>query len=66
LRKRIEEGAVWLNAPEVGEHEDEVFIHAGKAVQLQMEAEKLEKPRKGVQWILESRLSRFRRLLFMP
>jgi hypothetical protein len=66
LRIRIEEGAVRLNAPEVGGNEDEVFVYAGKAVQFQMEAEKMEEPRKGVQWILESGLSRFRRLLFMP
>ena len=63
LRKLVEVGDVRLNAPEVGEDEDEVFVLAGKTVQFQMEAEKMEK---GAQWILESRFSWFRRLLFMP
>lgn len=66
LRKLVEEGDVRLNTLEVGDNEDEVFIHAGKNVVIQMEAEKMEELEKGAQWILESRISWFRRLLFMP
>lgn len=66
LRKLVEEGDVRLNAAEVGEDEDEVFILAGRHVQFQLEAEKMEEPGKGAQWVLESRMSWFRRLLFMP
>lgn len=66
LRKLVEEGDVRLNVPEVGDNEDEVFILVGKNVVIQMEAEKMEEAEKGAQWVLESRISRFRRLLFMP
>jgi len=66
LRKHVEEGDVRLNAPEVGDNEDEVFIFVGKNVVIQMEAEKMEEAKKGAQWVLESRISWFRRLLFMP
>ncbi|KAF8955439.1 hypothetical protein BDZ97DRAFT_1857755 [Flammula alnicola] len=66
LRKSIDVGVVRLNAPGlVRDDEDEVHIYAARSIKLQMQEEVRDQKNESL-WILESRLSRIRRMFKMP